>query len=97
MRTIAEMEHLLLQHADQKIDAGSADDGFAYGYLSGHISVVAAECEANHRTNLIESLSTALQTHKQELTPADHALVQSAWRELQGILAASMKGEVCHD
>jgi hypothetical protein len=97
MRTIAETEHFLLKYADQKIDVGSADDGFAYGYLSGHISVVAAECEVNHRLDLMDTLSQALQTHKQELTPADQALVNQAWGNLQQALESDLCEAVTHD
>lgn len=90
MRTIAEMEQALLQYADQQIETGDADDGFAYGYLSGHISVIAAECEAENASNLVEKLSAALLAHKQELSPADQALVLAAWETLQ----QAVQGEI---
>ncbi len=97
MRTIAQMESFLLQYADQKIDSGSVDDGFAYGYLSGHISVVSAECEAKASLDLIDALSLALQTHKQELTPSDQALVNRAWKTLQAALVNHFCEGVTHD
>ncbi|HIF9371809.1 TPA: YfcL family protein [Photobacterium damselae] len=80
--TIQDLEEKLLQHIDDSIDTATDDELFAGGYLRGHISLAAAECEASG-INDIEiadfknRLSSYIVSSKHELNPYDYLLVEN--------------------
>ncbi|MEF1206830.1 YfcL family protein [Photobacterium damselae] len=85
--TIQEFEEKLLQYIDDSIDAATNDELFAGGYLRGHISLAAAECELNGLTDLAsmkDKIVDAVEQSKSELTPQDYVLVQRYINELLG-------------
>jgi hypothetical protein len=82
---IIEFEEKLLELIDARIDNASDDELFAGGYLRGHISLSAANCEERgvedveqFKAQIIESLEQA----RSELSPADRLVVQSVWQDL---------------
>ncbi|NVP00513.1 YfcL family protein [Photobacterium damselae subsp. damselae] len=85
--TIQEFEEKLLQYIDDSIDTATDDELFAGGYLRGHISLAAAECELNGLTDLTsmkDKIVDAVEQSKSELTPQDYVLVQRYINELLG-------------
>ncbi|RDL31309.1 hypothetical protein DA099_09060 [Photobacterium damselae] len=85
--TIQEFEEKLLQYIDDSIDTATDDELFAGGYLRGHISLAAAECEASG-INDIEVMKAKIiadiDKARSELSPQDFVLVQSYINELLG-------------
>lgn len=78
--TIQEYEEKLLQLIDDGIDTATDDELFAGGYLRGHISLAAAECELNGLTDFAsmkEKIVDAVEQSKSELTPQDYVFVKS--------------------
>ncbi|HIF9232330.1 TPA: YfcL family protein [Photobacterium damselae] len=77
--TIQEFEEKLLQYIDDSIDTVTDDELFAGGYLRGHISLAAAECEASG-INDIEVMKTKIiadiDKARSELSPLDFMYVQ---------------------
>ncbi|WIG69251.1 YfcL family protein [Photobacterium damselae] len=76
--TIQELEEKLLQYIDDSIDTATDDELFAGGYLRGHISLAAAECEASGiddievmKAKIIADIDKA----RSELSPQDFILV----------------------
>ncbi|HIF9075030.1 TPA: YfcL family protein [Photobacterium damselae] len=85
--TIQELEEKLLQYIDDSIDTATDDELFAGGYLRGHISLAAAECEASGiddievmKAKIVADIDKA----RSELSPQDYVLVQSYTNELLG-------------
>ncbi|WP_117234510.1 YfcL family protein [Vibrio maerlii] len=83
---IIEFEEQLLALIDQRVETASDDELFAGGYLRGHISLSAADCEAEG-INDIEQLKgrivASLEAARSELAPADRTIVNDLWQELQ--------------
>ena len=83
---ILEYEEKILTLMDEMVSQASDDELFASGYLRGHISLAAAECEQNNIDDLAALKMGVLQSLKDnanELNPADQALVRGFWLELQ--------------
>lgn len=62
---------------------------FFGGYLRGHISLSAADCEQAGEqdvTALTQRIQASLDTARSELTPADQAIVADMWQSLQSSL-----------
>ncbi|HIF9423670.1 TPA: YfcL family protein [Photobacterium damselae] len=77
--TIQEFEEKLLQYIDDSIDTATDDELFAGGYLRGHISLAAAECEISGiddlevmKAKIIADIDKA----RSELSPQDFMYVQ---------------------
>ena len=76
--TIQEYEEKLLQLIDDGIDTATDDELFAGGYLRGHISLAAAECESKNESQLSlmkEKVEQSITDAKSELSPSDWQLV----------------------
>ena len=61
------------------IDSATDDELFAGGYLRGHISLAAADCEQQCIDDIIvmqKKIKQSLQDAKSELSPSDWQLVQ---------------------
>lgn len=85
--TIQEFEEKLLQYIDDSIDTATDDELFAGGYLHGHISLAAAECEASG-INDIEVMKAKIIADidkvRSELSPQDYVLIQRHINKLLG-------------
>ncbi|MDR9825974.1 YfcL family protein [Vibrio sp. FNV 38] len=82
---IIEFEEKLLSLIDQRIATASDDELFAGGYLRGHISLSAADCEEqgiNDIDTLKVLIEQSLEKAKAELAPADRIIVHDLWKEL---------------
>ncbi|WIG81895.1 YfcL family protein [Photobacterium damselae] len=78
--TIQELEEKLLQYIDDSIDTATDDELFAGGYLRGHISLVAADCEASGINDLEvmkAKIIADVDKARSELSPQDFVLVLS--------------------
>ncbi|KAE8177936.1 YfcL family protein [Photobacterium carnosum] len=76
---IHDYEQKLLQLIDDNIDSATDDELFAGGYLRGHISLAAADCEQQGIDDIIvmqQKVKQSLQDAKSELSPNDWQLVQ---------------------
>ncbi|PSU32360.1 YfcL family protein [Photobacterium phosphoreum] len=76
---IHDYEQKLLQLIDDNIDSATDDELFAGGYLRGHISLAAADCEQQDIDDIIvmqKKIKQSLQNAKSELSPNDWQLVQ---------------------
>lgn len=83
---IIEYEEKLLALIDTRIESASDDELFAGGYLRGHISLSAAECEEQGINDIVElnrCINKSLDAARSELTPADRMIVHSLWQDLQ--------------
>ncbi|MBE1274767.1 YfcL family protein [Enterovibrio baiacu] len=83
---IQEYEEKILDLIDAMVETATDDELFASGYLRGHISLAAADCEQEG----IEDLDTlkvrvdgSLKDNANELTPSDQVLVANLWSSLQ--------------
>ena len=83
---IQEYEEKILHLIDAMVETATDDELFASGYLRGHISLAAADCEQEG----IEDLDTlkvrvdvSLKDNANELTPSDQVLVANLWSSLQ--------------
>ncbi|HIF9214277.1 TPA: YfcL family protein [Photobacterium damselae] len=77
--TIQDFEEKLLQNIDDSIDTATDDELFAGGYLRGHISLAAAECEASgiNDTEVMKAKIIAdIDQARSELSPQDYMYVQ---------------------
>ncbi|WIH27814.1 YfcL family protein [Photobacterium damselae] len=77
--TIQELEEKLLQYIDDSIDTATDDELFAGGYLRGHISLAAAECEASGINDLEvmkAKIIADIDKARSELSPQDFMYVQ---------------------
>ncbi len=76
--TIQEFEEKLLQYIDDSIDTATDDELFAGGYLRGHITLAAAECEASGINDLEvmkAKIIADIDKARSELSPQDLAVV----------------------
>ncbi|MCM0147589.1 YfcL family protein [Photobacterium galatheae] len=83
---IQQYEEKLLTLIDQMVETASDDELFAGGYLRGHISLSAAECERDGLVSteaMNQAVSESLKGAQSELNPADQLLVKSLWQQLQ--------------
>ncbi len=75
-------EEKLLAFIDNLVETATDDELFASGYLRGHISLAASDCE-QQRIADIEHMKTvveqSLKANANELSPADQALVINFW------------------
>lgn len=85
--TVVEYEAKLIEMIDRMVEAGSSDELFASGYLRGHISLAAAQCERagkiykqDLKARVVQSLTEAFLAG--ELNDADQALVNRVWQQL---------------
>jgi len=88
---IVQYEEQLLELIDQQVATASDDELFAGGYLRGHISLSAAECEANEITDFdafTQKIVQSLHDAKSELTPADQIIVNDIWLDLVAKVSA---------
>ncbi|HIF9178899.1 TPA: YfcL family protein [Photobacterium damselae] len=77
--TIQDFEEKLLQNIDDSIDTATDDELFAGGYLRGHISLAAAECEASGINNvevMKAKIIADIDKARSELSPQDFMYVQ---------------------
>ncbi|WP_318514009.1 YfcL family protein [Photobacterium leiognathi] len=84
--TIQEYEEKLLKLIDDGIDTATDDELFAGGYLRGHISLAAADCELENESQLLamkEKVEQSISDAKSELSPSDECLIKLYWKELQ--------------
>ena len=82
---ILQLEEQLLDHIDQQVAVASDDELFAGGYLRGHISLAAADCEAEAVTDIAvfkQRIEQSLQDAQSELSPADRVIVSDMWDSL---------------
>lgn len=82
---IIELEEKLLEAIDQTVATASDDELFAGGYLRGHISLSAADCEAEGVQEIAEfkqRIQGSLEQARNELTPADRVIVADMWQSL---------------
>ncbi|ELJ8532012.1 YfcL family protein [Vibrio cholerae] len=82
---IIEFEEKLLDLIDAQVVNASSDELFAGGYLRGHISLSAAQCEEEGITELDvlkQRIEQSLETARSELSPADRAIVAELWQQL---------------
>ncbi|UGA53961.1 YfcL family protein [Vibrio sp. VB16] len=82
---IIEHEEKWLEMIDASVESASDDELFAGGYLRGHISLSAADCEAEGIED-VESfkkkVDQSLEDARSELTPADRTIVADLWAAL---------------
>ncbi|WP_318439275.1 YfcL family protein [Photobacterium leiognathi] len=86
--TIQEYEEKLLQLIDDGIDTATDDELFAGGYLRGHISLAAAECESENESQLSvmkEKVEQSIADAKSELSPLDYKIVCKQWNSLDSL------------
>lgn len=82
---IQEYEEKLLQLIDNGIDTATDDELFAGGYLRGHISLAAADCELENESQLSamkEKIEQSIADAKSELSPSDYLLVCQMWQKI---------------
>ncbi|MEI8608420.1 hypothetical protein A1OS_07825 [Enterovibrio norvegicus] len=83
---IQEYEEKILDLIDAMVDTATDDELFASGYLRGHISLAAADCEQEGIEDL-DALKVrvdgSLKDNANELTPSDQVLVANLWSSLQ--------------
>ncbi|CAM2796921.1 YfcL family protein [Vibrio rarus] len=87
---ILQLEEQLLDTIDQTVATASDDELFAGGYLRGHISLAAADCEYEGITDVAlfkQKIEQSLSDAQTELTPADRAIVADMWDSLSQALA----------
>ncbi|MGF1829443.1 YfcL family protein [Photobacterium angustum] len=84
--TIQEYEEKLLQLIDDEIDTATDDELFAGGYLRGHISLAAAECESEKQEDIEEykrCIAINIENNKHEMSPKDRHIVNEYWGYLE--------------
>lgn len=83
---ILSYEEQLLALIDERIEQASEDELFAGGYLRGHISLAAAECEEQGIEDVKvwqAKVDQSLEAARTELSPLDRLLVAEFWQELR--------------
>ncbi|UTV29309.1 YfcL family protein [Photobacterium atrarenae] len=83
---IQQYEEKLLTLIDQTVETASDDELFAGGYLRGHISLSAANCELEGITDVAQMntlVEQSLSDAQSELAPADQVIVKEMWLQLQ--------------
>ncbi|WP_273858885.1 YfcL family protein [Photobacterium sp. GSS17] len=90
---IHQYEEKLLTLIDHMVETASDDELFAGGYLRGHISLSAANCELDGEMSL-ESMNQrvdqSLSEAQSELNPSDQLLVKSLWGQLKQSVMQSL-------
>ncbi|WP_261815562.1 YfcL family protein [Vibrio gallicus] len=87
---ILQLEEQLLEYIDQQVVTASDDELFAGGYLRGHISLAAADCESEAIFDVAEfklKIEQSLKAAQAELTPADRVIVSDMWDSLSHMLS----------
>lgn len=82
---IIQLEEKLLEAIDQTVATASDDELFAGGYLRGHISLAAADCELENIQDIEvfkQRIQDSLDQARSELTPADQVIVADMWQSL---------------
>lgn len=83
---IQHYEEKLLTLIDLMVETASDDELFAGGYLRGHISLSAANCELKGITS-VEAMNLAVEESlaaaQSELNPADQLIVKEMWQQLK--------------
>ncbi|WP_039860696.1 YfcL family protein [Photobacterium sp. SKA34] len=82
---IQEYEEKLLLLIDDGIDTATDDELFAGGYLRGHISLAAADCESENESLLSlmkDKVEQSIADAKSELSPSDYVLVCQMWQKI---------------
>lgn len=82
---IIEIEERLLESIDMTVEKASDDELFAGGYLRGHISLSAADCEQEKIQDVAifkQRIQSSLDAARNELTPADQVIVAAMWQKL---------------
>ncbi len=82
---IIELEERLLESIDMTVEKASDDELFAGGYLRGHISLSAADCEQEEIKDIAifkQRIQSSLDAARNELTPADQVIVAAMWQKL---------------
>ncbi|MDV7103173.1 YfcL family protein [Vibrio sp. TH_r3] len=83
---ILEYEEKWLDMIDASVETASDDELFSGGYLRGHISLSAAECEAEEITDIElfkNKVEQSLEEARSELSPADRTIVAELWLRLK--------------
>ncbi|GHA39079.1 YfcL family protein [Photobacterium aphoticum] len=83
---IHQYEETLLTLIDQMVETATDDELFAGGYLRGHISLSAANCEMEGESSIeamTAKVDASLVEAQSELTPADQVIVKAMWSQLQ--------------
>ncbi|RXJ72966.1 hypothetical protein CS022_12900 [Veronia nyctiphanis] len=83
---IQEYEEKILDLIDTMVETASDDELFASGYLRGHISLAAADCEQEGMDAVSElqiRVAQSLKDNASELSPADQGLVSNLWLRLK--------------
>lgn len=83
---IQDYEEKILDLIDAMVTTASDDELFASGYLRGHISLAAADCEQEGIDDveaLKQRVAQSLKDNANELNPADQVLVGNLWTALQ--------------
>ncbi|MBV7298598.1 YfcL family protein [Enterovibrio paralichthyis] len=83
---IQDYEEKILDLIDAMVTTASDDELFASGYLRGHISLAAADCEQegiDEVNALKQRVAQSLKDNANELNPADQVLVGNLWTSLQ--------------
>lgn len=82
---IHDYEQKLLQLIDDNIDSATDDELFAGGYLRGHISLAAADCEQQGIDDIIvmqKKVKQSLRDARSELSPCDFDIVSKLLQQL---------------
>ena len=83
---IQEYEEKILDLIDAMVETASDDELFASGYLRGHVSLAAADCEQDgieEVSALKVRVDESLKENSNELNPSDQVLVANLWALLQ--------------
>lgn len=83
---IQQYEDKLLTLIDQMVETASDDELFAGGYLRGHISLSAANCELEGESSIDAmdaKVEASMAEAQSELNPADQLIVKAMWQQLQ--------------
>ncbi len=83
---IQQYEEKLLTLIDQMVETASDDELFAGGYLRGHISLSAANCELEGESSIDAmdaKVEESMADAQSELNPADQMIVKDMWAQLQ--------------
>ncbi|PSW03845.1 YfcL family protein [Photobacterium lipolyticum] len=83
---IQQYEEKLLTLIDQMVETASDDELFAGGYLRGHISLSAANCEMEGVSSveaMNQAVDASLTKAQSELNPVDQLIVKEMWSQLQ--------------
>ncbi|MDE1514547.1 YfcL family protein [Vibrio sp. dsl-7] len=82
---IIEFEEKLLALIDAQVAHASNDELFAGGYLRGHISLSAAQCEEEGIEDLDvfkRQIEQSIAAARSELSPLDRVIVTELWQQL---------------